>query len=110
MTTTSLRVRVGCEFVYETVGETPAVVLVRPESVGHRVRSESWSTAPEVPYHDFGDLHGNRARRLTLPAGRVSMRYDAEGDISPEPAETNLAARERRGVEVTEGVLADIGH
>jgi transglutaminase-like putative cysteine protease len=105
MMTTSLRVRVGCEFSYESAGETPAVVLVRPEDVGHRVRSEAWSTWPEVPFHDFRDLHGNRARRLTLPAGRISMRYDAQVDISPEPAETNLAARERPVQELPDDVL-----
>jgi transglutaminase-like putative cysteine protease len=91
---TSLRVRVGCEFSYESVGDTPAVVLVRPEDAGHRVLSESWSTDPAVPYHDYGDLYGNRPRRLTLPAGRLTMRYNAEVETSALPAETNLAARE----------------
>jgi transglutaminase-like putative cysteine protease len=105
MMTTSLRVRVGCEFSYETVGETPAVLLIRPEDVGHRVLTEAWSTLPKVPFHDFRDLYGNRARRLTMPAGRISLRYDAHVDVSPDPAETSFSARELPVQELPDEVL-----
>ncbi|MDQ6925347.1 MAG: hypothetical protein M3154_03830, partial [Candidatus Eremiobacteraeota bacterium] len=67
----TMLVRVGCEFVYETGGAAPAILLIRPEDAGHRVRSEAWEAEPVVAYHDFRDLYGNRARRLTLPAGKV---------------------------------------
>jgi len=92
--TTTLLVRVGCEFVYEAGAETPAILLIRPEDVGHRVRSEAWQSEPVLAYHDFRDLYGNRARRLTLPAGTVRLRYDADVEISPEPADTDWSARQ----------------
>lgn len=104
-TATALLVRVGCEFVYEAEAPVPAVLLVRPEDVGHRVRSEGWLAEPDLSVHDFRDLYGNRARRLTLPAGSVRLRYDADVEISAEPADTDWSARELRVEELPDDTL-----
>jgi transglutaminase-like putative cysteine protease len=90
----TMLVRVGCEFVYQAGGDTPAILLIRPEDVGHTVRSETWEAEPVVAYHDFRDIYGNRSRRLTLPAGNIRLRYDADVEVSSEPADTDWSARQ----------------
>jgi transglutaminase-like putative cysteine protease len=102
---TSLLVTVGCEFTYETAGEAPAVVLVRPHPDGPRIRSESWATVPQLPYHDYTDLYGNEPRRLTLPSGRCTLRYDATLAIPAEPDETDPSAGELLVQDLPDDVL-----
>ena len=82
---TVLRVRVGCTLAFEFEYPTPAVFLVRPEDGGrHQVIREQWATQPDAMYHDYTDLFGNACRRLTLPQGEVSLRYDAIVQTSRE--------------------------
>jgi transglutaminase-like putative cysteine protease len=52
---------------------------------------ERWDTEPFVPFHDYADIYGNVCRRLTLPAGRFTLRYDAIVEASAEldPYEPN---------------------
>jgi transglutaminase-like putative cysteine protease len=102
---TSMLVGVGCEFTYETAGEAPSVLLVRPERSGPRIRSESWATVPQLPYHDYTDLYGNEPRRLTLPNGRCTIRYDAQVEIPAELDETDLTARELPVQDLPDDVL-----
>ncbi len=81
----AIPVRVGCEFTYELGGPTPAVFLVRPGvAPRQRLISETWTTAPDAPYHDYTDLFGNACRRLVLPAGPVTVRYDALVETPPD--------------------------
>jgi transglutaminase-like putative cysteine protease len=87
-------VRVGCSFEYASSFDTPAVLMIRPEEHGQRLTREEWSTDPAIPYHDYVDLFGNRCRRLTIPAGRSTIRYDADVETSPDRAETDWEARE----------------
>ena len=96
MTSTAARlvVRVGCSFAYEAPFATPAILLVRPEEHGQRILREDWQSVPHVPYHDYVDLFGNRCRRLTIPAGAFSVRFDADVETSPEPADTDWSATE----------------
>ena len=85
-----IAIRAGCELEYELRGETPAVFLVRPEDGGrHHIRRERWESAPAAPYHDYTDLFGNSCRRLTLPAGTFSLRYDAVISTPAELDESN---------------------
>jgi transglutaminase-like putative cysteine protease len=78
MNDTALNVRVGCEIGFEFASPTPGVFLVRPEDGGrHHLVREAWSTQPDESYHDYTDHFGNSCRRVTLPAGAVSIRYDA---------------------------------
>lgn len=82
------RVRVGCEFDYESDVPLPMVVLVRarPDDNHHTLYESRW-VEPEVPLREYVDTFGNRCWRLTLPGGRITLRYDAvvETDQEPDP-------------------------
>ncbi len=80
------RVRIGCEFLYESDFPTPMLVLVRPtEWHRHRVLDEVRTVAPDVPIHDYTDSFGNNVWRLTAPAGRLHLRYDAVAEVPRDP-------------------------
>jgi transglutaminase-like putative cysteine protease len=87
-----MKVRVGCEFVYRSAGETPSVwqVRARPEE---RVVSERWTTDPEVPVSRYTDSFGNLCDRLTLPAGSLTIRYEALVQVrsGTDPVNTEAA-------------------
>jgi transglutaminase-like putative cysteine protease len=86
-----MRIRVGCEFGYETVGPAPAVWQVRPRLDGpHRIATETWE-AP-LPSVSFLDGFGNRCDRLTLPEGSSTVRYDALVDVPATFDEADKAA------------------
>jgi transglutaminase-like putative cysteine protease len=73
-----LKVDVGCDFTYEASMATPAVFLVRPNpSGGQSVLAERWDSTPELVFRDYIDLYGNAFRRVTLPPGTTTIRYDA---------------------------------
>jgi transglutaminase-like putative cysteine protease len=85
---TTMRVTAGADFQLSSPAPTPAVFMIRPESRGaHVTLAERWETEPFVPFHDYLDIYGNSCRRLTLPAGTFSLRYDtiveASGDLDP---------------------------
>ena len=102
-TAQSLIVRVGCAFEYETSTASASVFMVRPVPEG--IVREQWETRPALGYHDFLDLYGNRSRRLTLPAGRFAMRYDADVAVSPDPAPENRTAVQHPVDELPDDVL-----
>jgi transglutaminase-like putative cysteine protease len=80
-----LRIDVGCEFVYEVEVPTPAIFMVRPEvQDGQYVLAERWSLEPHAPFHDYRDLYGNICRRTMLPAGRSTIRYFGQVEVSNE--------------------------
>src|ERR1700677_1716790 len=82
-----LTLHVGCQFDFDAQLEVPAICLVRPGGFdGVRLMSESWMTTPPVSYHDYADVYGNVCRRLTLPAGLVTIYYDARVE-APNDAE-----------------------
>jgi transglutaminase-like putative cysteine protease len=81
-----MRLRVGCQFAYESPAPTPAVVLVRPHPApDHRIVREEWTIDPETPSHGYLDLFQNRCERLVLPTGWSTLRYDAVVEVSGEP-------------------------
>jgi transglutaminase-like putative cysteine protease len=87
-----LTLRVGCAFTMTAAVPTPAVFMVRPHADGgHRVRGEAWESSPDVPLRDYADLYGNTCRRLTLPAGITTVRYDALVDVDDivDPVDEN---------------------
>lgn len=80
-----LQIDVGCEFTYEVEVPTPAIFMVRPEvQDGQYVLAERWSLEPHSPFHDYRDLYGNTCRRTMLPAGRSTVRYFAQVEVSNE--------------------------
>jgi transglutaminase-like putative cysteine protease len=83
-----MRVKVGADFTVTSPRETPAVFMIRPETRGaHMTLAESWKSDPAAPYHEYNDIYGNVCRRMTLPAGSFTLRYDAlvecDGDLDP---------------------------
>lgn len=73
-------VRVGCQFEYEAVEDTPSLWQVRPRPDGdHRIVSETWE--PPAPARVYLDAFGNPCDRLTLPPGHSVLRYDATVEV-----------------------------
>lgn len=93
------RVRVGCEFRYATQVATPAVFQVQPATdTPATVLRQSWDIQPTVASHRYTDLYGNHCRRLVLPVGEATLRYDAlvavpdaTEDVAPDAAEVPVA-------------------
>lgn len=81
-----MRIRVGCEFVWETVAPVPMLMLVRPRAdADHLAIYESTWSDPQLPIHEYTDLHGNNCWRFVAPAGTSTIRYDAVVEIPPTP-------------------------
>ncbi len=88
-----MRVRVGCEFLYEATWPAPTVLLVKArDDDPHRILHETWRPQPDVPAHDYYDLYHNRCQRLTLPVGPSALIYDAVVEISGDPDEVDSSA------------------
>jgi transglutaminase-like putative cysteine protease len=95
-----MKVRVGCLFEHDTVGDAAAVVMVDPHrSVRETVLEQEFSTAPPFEEHPFEDLYGNRCRRLVLPPGVSTFSYDAIVEVSPENEELPSAADAQHRIE-----------
>lgn len=81
-----MRVRVGCDFGWDTDGAVPTVVIVRPRAdIEPKVVHESRWIEPNVPLHEYTDAFGNVCWRMVLPGGPVNVRYDAVVEMSREP-------------------------
>jgi transglutaminase-like putative cysteine protease len=81
-----MRVRVGCEFEFESVHPVTTVMLVGTRSDGtHRTIYESRWADPPLPIHDFRDAFSNSCWRLEFPRGLTTVRYDAVVDVDDEP-------------------------
>ena len=90
-----MQLRVGCEFQYQSLSPTPALVLVQPHpDPPHSVVTETWELTPPTNRHGYGDLFRNQVQRLTLPVGPSTLRYDAIVEVSPEPDPVALDAIE----------------
>ena len=73
-----MRLRVGCEFSYESSAPTPTVWQVRARPDGdHRVLSEEWDVSPAPPSTSYRDVYGNVCDRVLLVEGGNTVRYDA---------------------------------
>jgi transglutaminase-like putative cysteine protease len=78
-----LRLRVGCEFVYDVAESTPTIWQVRCRLDGeHQMVSEAWGSDPLVPARAYVDSYRNLCDRLVLPPGVTTIRYDALVDVS----------------------------
>lgn len=72
---------------------TVATVQVRPRSDStHRLVTESWNTDPPLPVDEYADHYGNPVKRVTMPAGRLTIKYDAVVLVPDEPDLDALAA------------------
>ena len=81
-----MRVRVGCDLLYESPYPTPMMILVRPRDWhGHRLLEEHRTISSEVPVHQYFDSFGNHVWRLVAPVGQLQLRYDAVAEVPPTP-------------------------
>jgi transglutaminase-like putative cysteine protease len=96
---------VGCEFKYDVGAATVATVQVRPRSdARHQLVTEAWATEPPVPIDEYADFYGNPVKRVVMPEGRMSMRYDAVVSVPDEP-DPDPTAAEQLAVEEVPGDL-----
>jgi transglutaminase-like putative cysteine protease len=76
-------VRIGCQFQYEAAEVTPSLWQVRPHpDDDHRIVTETWE--PPAPSRTYFDAYGNACERLSLPAGRSILRYDATVEVTSD--------------------------
>ena len=94
-----MRVRVGCEFQFESLHPVTTVMLVGHAADGaHRTIYESRWAEPVLPIRDFRDAFANSCWRIDFPEGSSTMRYDAVVDVDdePDPSPSRRAARPAR--------------
>lgn len=73
-----LRVRVGCDVLYEVEHPTPMLFVVQAQSGGEQhVLYEQQVIAPQIPLEHLCDSYGNRVWRLVAQPGMLQVRYDA---------------------------------
>ena len=92
-----MRIRVGCEFLFDAAVPVPTVVLVRArQDGGVMVEREMWHVQPNASFSDLVDMYGNHARRVVIGAGKASLRYDAEVTTSAALDEVSPVAVQHR--------------
>ncbi len=98
--------RVGCEFGYEAAGDVPAIMMVAPHpGARHAVVEERWASTPAIVGQEYADSYANRCRRLLLPTGPLTLRYNATVEVSGEPDEVGLGARQLQVEDLPHEVL-----
>jgi transglutaminase-like putative cysteine protease len=102
-----MRVRVGSEFFYAGLDDAPAIVQVeaRPDGT-HVVRHEQFEVDPASTTSTYRDGFGNRCRRLTIPPGGFTMRYDAYVEVPAELDRSDVGAPEVPPATLPDEVLA----
>jgi transglutaminase-like putative cysteine protease len=89
------RLTVGCDFAYEAAVPTPAIFQVQPGASSRvTLRSEHWSSTPEMVLRSYVDLYGNPCTRVVLPTGTSSFRYTADVEVPDAVEDSDPAARE----------------
>ena len=89
-----MRIRVGCEFVWETTAPVPMLMLVKPRAdADHIAVYESTWSDPPLAIHEYTDLFGNNCWRFLAPEGTSAVRYDAVVEIpeTPDPVVPHAA-------------------
>ncbi|HEX3336463.1 MAG TPA: transglutaminase family protein, partial [Jatrophihabitans sp.] len=89
------RVAVGCEFTYYAQAPTPAIFQVQPgTSERVRVRSEKWTSDPQMRLRGYTDVYGNPCTRVVLPVGASTFGYQAEIDVPDATEDVDDSAPE----------------
>ena len=80
-----MKFSLGSELTYSAVRDTTLVLNVEVQRTeGQNLLSEQFSVTPEIPSesHEISETR-NRYRRLLLPPGRYTIRYEAEVETLP---------------------------
>ena len=93
-----MRIRLGCNFVYDFSVETPMIVMlnVHYSRFADLERPDHLITAPAVPIESYRDSYGNWCSRLVAPAGRFTLGTDGVIRDSGEPDPIALDAVQHR--------------
>jgi len=100
-------VHVGCEFVQQAQMPTHAIVQVEPRRDGEfRMVDACWDDETAKVSRTYVDSLGNVCRRLTLPAGRSVIRFDAHAEVAPEADRFDTGAGEVRPEALPDAVVS----
>lgn len=81
-----IRIRIGCEFRYESDSAVPMLVLAQARPDGdHKVIYESRWLDPDIALSEYRDSFGNNCWRFTAPGGPLTIRYDALVEVTGDP-------------------------
>ncbi len=101
-----MRVRVGCEFGWDTEGGVPTVMIVRPRpDTEPKIVYESRWLGPNIPVREYIDGFGNVCWRFTPPGGPMTVRYDAVVEMPHQADPVALDARLEPVEELPDDVL-----
>lgn len=93
-------------FSFRSEVDTAAVVQVEPRPDGREVARDEWSTSPAVSSRCYIDRFGNKCRRLTFPAGDISLRFDADVLVSEDVDARDFSAPEVAPANLPDATLA----
>ena len=83
-------IRIGYELIFDLPAPAPMLLMlyVHPSQAHVLQRPERLVIEPDVPVRDFTDMFGNRAARISAPAGKLRLWYDnvAWDGGQPEPS------------------------
>ena len=81
-----MRLRAGCELVFEVERETPLVMMLRARpGAAQQVLEESLIVGPKAdPVTEFTDVFGNRCDRLVAARGELAVRSEIVADVLSE--------------------------
>jgi transglutaminase-like putative cysteine protease len=103
---TTRTLKIGCEFVHQSRYDVPSVFQVEPlgDQPAELVEA-AWSSDPEIGSTAYTDLYGNLCRRLTLPAGRSVVRYEATMIVPDDTEEADEEVPETAPEDLPDEVL-----
>ncbi|MEX1180595.1 MAG: transglutaminase family protein [Cucumibacter sp.] len=93
-----MRIRFGCEMIYELPQPTPMIVLlnVHHSRVAHLERPDWLTTEPAVQNASYRDSFGNWCSRLVAPPGRFALGTDGVIRDDGQPDPVDVAAAQHR--------------
>lgn len=101
-----MQIRVGCEFEYEVLHPTAAVLQLQPRPDGpHRVLHETFRCTPELPMRPYRDLYGNVCQRVSMSPGALKIYYDARVEVPETFDDINLDAPQLPVTELPDDTL-----
>jgi transglutaminase-like putative cysteine protease len=96
----------GCVFSFRSEVPTASVFQVEPRTDGPEVIRHVWITEPRAASRSYIDRFGNTCRRLTLPPGDLTVRFDADVLVSESRDARDLDAPEVAPADLPDDALA----
>ncbi len=99
-------VQIGCDFVYNSPFDVPAVIQVAPlDGQGVTLHDEAWTYSSDMGPHEYRDIYDNRCQRLVLPAGPSEFSYLAIAEVPDATEDYDENAPEVAPVDLPDEVL-----